>query len=289
MSVFWLAVGQNINGRMLSCSLFLVLSRQQQCDLSKNRACMWPAFTRKASSAMKAKNTDIQEREVAIRLGFKVVLTLRSWQEEKEGEKLLETYLCLGRRYNWMVMGLVFEIFHPSFLVMQLWVILGNHIEWKEILCAAVPPLCPLARQNNIWPIQQKGQRAAGSGEHLTCIILQWPQLHGGSEEHSWDPYSLPHLPQKTMQWKIKKSLNLNLILWFTTRFGALHAYSSISIRLLFSQGIYYSPLLSFSSTFFPLWEKKPFISKLMANTQKIILTEIHFLLHLCYCYATVS
>lgn len=100
MSVFWLAAGQNINGRMLSCSLFLVLSRQQQRDLSKNRACMWPAFTRKVSFAMKAKNADIQEREVAIRLGFKVVLTLRSWQEEKEGEKLLETYLRLGRRYN---------------------------------------------------------------------------------------------------------------------------------------------------------------------------------------------
>lgn len=37
-------------------------------ELPKNRAYMWPEFTRKASSAIKAKNGVIQEREVAIRL-----------------------------------------------------------------------------------------------------------------------------------------------------------------------------------------------------------------------------
>lgn len=103
----------------------------------------------------------------------------------------------------------------------------------------------------------------------LRPLLLAWPS----SKKHAMK----------------KKSLNLNLILWFTKYFGVLHAYSSISIRLWFSQGIYYSPVLNFSSTFFPLWEKNPFISKLMANTQKIILTEIYFLLHLWYCYSTVS
>lgn len=73
MPVFWLALVKKINGRMQQMSncytvLLSALSRQQKCELPKNMACMWPEFTMKASSAMKAKNSDTQKRVVAIRL-----------------------------------------------------------------------------------------------------------------------------------------------------------------------------------------------------------------------------
>lgn len=72
MSVFWLALVKKINGTMQQMSncytlLFDALSRQQNCELSKNRACMWPEFTMKASFAMKAKNSDIQKRVIDMR------------------------------------------------------------------------------------------------------------------------------------------------------------------------------------------------------------------------------
>lgn len=72
MSVFWLSLVKKINGRtqqMSNCCtiLFSALSRDKKCELLKNMARMWPEFTMKAGFAMKAKNSGLQKRVVAIR------------------------------------------------------------------------------------------------------------------------------------------------------------------------------------------------------------------------------
>lgn len=100
-------------------------------ELSKNRAHMWPEFTRKASSAMNAKNGDIQEREVAIRSIRILNCPQFGNLARRKGKRIAGNIPSSGEKVQlkyYVYRFHVFEIFHLSFPVMQLWVILGNHI-----------------------------------------------------------------------------------------------------------------------------------------------------------------